>query len=64
MKGPKGKMMDSPVGMYSYKKNPMAPAKSVKPRCGPGGNPDQMKANKLMQEQQRKSEYTRGMSGK
>jgi len=63
MKMPKGKMMDNPRGMYSYKGNPMAPAKEVKPRCGPGGNPDQVKANKMMQAQQKKNEYTRGMSG-
>lgn len=62
MKG-KGKMMDSPVGIYSYKKNPMAPAKSVPVHVGPGGNPDQIKANKLLQKAQKSCDSLRGKSG-
>jgi len=64
MKEPKGKMMDSPRGMYSYKDNPLAPAKRVKPMCGPGGNPDQRKANELLQRAQMKDDSLRGKSGK
>jgi hypothetical protein len=63
MKKPKGKMMDSPVGVYSYKSNPMKPAKSVPVRVGPGMNSDQNKVNKLLQQSQRKDESLRGKSG-
>lgn len=62
-KMPKGKMMDSPVGMYSYKDNPLSEASRVKPMCGPGGNPDQQKANALLQKTHMKDESLRGKSG-
>lgn len=60
---PKGKKMDSPVGLYSYKDNPLSQARQVKPMCGPGGNPDQQKANKLLQQAQMKDDSLRGKSG-
>jgi len=63
MEKPKGKFMDSPRGMYSYNGNPLPMAKQVKPECGPGANPDQKKANKLLQEAMRKDESLRGKSG-
>lgn len=63
-KDPKGKMMDSPVGMYSYKENPLPMPRQVKPMCGPGGNPDQRKANELLQKAQMKDDSLRGKSGK
>ena len=65
MKGsmPKGKLMDSGKGLCSYDKNPMSKATRVKPECGPGANPDQQKANKLLQQAQKKNDSLRGMSG-
>lgn len=64
-KGNKG--MNSPVGMYSYKSNPMKDASRVKPMCGGGGgfsgNADQMKANKLLQQAQMKEDSLRGKMG-
>lgn len=60
----KGKgSMDSGVGLCSYKTNPMKAAKQVAPECGPGMNADQKKANRLLQEAQRKVDSLRGMSG-
>lgn len=58
-----GKFMDNGVGMCSYKKNPMSAARQVKPECGPGGNADQQKANKLLQKAQKQQDSLRGMSG-
>ena len=58
-----GKMMDNGKGLYSYKSNPMKAANRVAPECGPGMNPDQKKANRLLQEAQRKVDSNRGMSG-
>lgn len=55
--------MNSPKGMYSYPDNPLQPAKRVAPMCGPGSNPDQMKANKLLQQSQMKNDSLRGKSG-
>lgn len=55
--------MDSGVGLCSYKTNPMKAAKQVAPECGPGMNADQKKANRLLQEAQRKVDSLRGMSG-
>lgn len=60
----KGKgSMTSPVGMCSYKSNPMAPASRVKPMCGPGSNPDQQKANRLLKKAYVESDSLRGKSG-
>ena len=63
MEKPKGKMMDSGKGMYSYSDNPLPQAKQVEPMCGPGSNPDQMKANKLLKQAGMKNESLRGKSG-
>lgn len=55
--------MNSGKGMCSYPDNPLQPAKRVSPKCGPGSNPDQMKANKLLQRAMREDESLRGKSG-
>lgn len=55
--------MDTATGMCSYKSNPMKAATRTKPECGPGMNSDQKKANSLLQQQQKKGESLRGMSG-
>lgn len=62
-KDSKGGMMNSGKGMYSYPDNPLKQAKRVAPMCGPGKNPDQMKANKLLQQAHSKDESLRGKSG-
>lgn len=58
-----GKFMNNPKGMCSYSKNPMPMARQVKPECGPGGNPDQKKANMLLQKAQKQVDSQRGMMG-
>jgi hypothetical protein len=58
-----GKFMDNGKGMCSYKDNPMPAASRVKAECGPGMNPDQNKANKLLQKAQKSADSLRGMSG-
>ena len=58
-----GAFMNNGVGVCSYKKNPMGPAKSVKPECGPGMNADQKKANSLLQKAQKQQDSLRGLSG-
>jgi len=55
--------MNGPRGVYSYKKNPMRAPRQVEPMCGPGGNPDQQKANKLLKKAQREVDSQRGMMG-
>lgn len=55
--------MNSGKGMCSYPDNPLPNAKRVNPMCGPGSNPDQMKANKLLQKAQVKDDSLRGKSG-
>ena len=60
-KGDKG--MDSYKGIYSYSKNPMPMANQVSPMCGPGGNPDQQKANRLLQKSHQQNDSLRGKSG-
>ena len=57
------KSMDSPKGMCSYPSNPMPMANQVYPMCGPGGNPDQQKANRLLQKAYKESDSLRGKSG-
>ncbi len=59
----KGKMMDNGVGIYSYKSNPMKMANQVTPMAGPGWNPDQQKANKLLHEAYYEEDSLRGKSG-
>lgn len=65
MKGkmPKGGFMTSPVGMCSFSKNPVSAPSENKPRCGPGMNSDQMKADRLLQQAQSKVDSLRGKSG-
>jgi len=58
-----GKFMDNGKGMCAYKSNPMSAASRVKPECGPGMNPDQKKANKLLQKAHTQQDSLRGMSG-
>ena len=58
-----GKFMDNAKGMCSYKDNPMSPANENKPRCGPGMNSDQNKADRLLQQAQSKVDSLRGKSG-
>ena len=58
-----GKMMDNGKGMCSYSKNPMPKASQVTPKCGPGMNADQNKANRLLQQAQKQIDSLRGMSG-
>lgn len=55
--------MNSPVGLYSTKTNPMSQASQVKPMCGPGGNADQQKANRMLQTAYKKEDSLRGKSG-
>lgn len=64
MDKPKGKMMDSGKGMYSYSGgNPLPQAKRVESKAGPGSNPDQVLANKLLQKAHAKDESLRGKAG-
>ena len=58
-----GKFMDNAKGMCSTKDNPMKMASQVAPKCGPGMNADQKKANKLLQKAQKQQDSLRGMSG-
>ncbi len=55
--------MTSPKGMCSHKSNPMKMASQVAPKCGPGMNADQAKANKLLQKAQKQEDSLRGVSG-
>lgn len=58
-----GKFMDNGKGMCSYKDNPMPAAARVSRECGPGMNPDQKKANKLLHKAHTQKDSLRGMSG-
>ena len=55
--------MTSAKGVYSSKSNPVKAPKQVKAMCGPGGNADQQKANRLLQKAQMKEDSLRGKSG-
>ena len=57
------KSMNSPKGLFSYSKNPMPKARQVPSQYGPGSNPDQQKANKLLQKAHAKHESLRGKAG-
>lgn len=57
------KNMDSPKGIDSYKSNPMKQPKRVPAMFGPGGNKDQQKANRLLQQAKMKNESLRGKAG-
>jgi hypothetical protein len=58
-----GAFMNNGKGMCAYGKNPMAPASQVSPKCGPGMNADQTKANNLLQKAQKQQDSLRGKSG-
>lgn len=58
-----GKFMDNAKGMCSYAKNPMKQPSRTSPQCGPGSNPDQAKANRLLQKAQKTVDSLRGKSG-
>ena len=58
-----GKFMDNAKGMCAYKSNPMPQPSRMKAQCGPGSNPDQMKANKMLQKAQATVDSLRGKSG-
>lgn len=60
---PKGGFMTSAKGMMSFKDNPVSAPSENKPRCGPGSNSDQMKADKLLQRAQKEVDSLRGKSG-
>lgn len=62
-KSNKSGSMNSPVGMCSHKSNPMKKAAQVSPMCGPGMNPDQKRANMLLQKAYKENDSLRGMSG-
>lgn len=58
----KGKGMNSPVGMYSYKDNPMKQPSRV-PVGGNSSNPDAQKANRLLMKAHNQIDSLRGKSG-
>lgn len=62
MKGSKASM-NSVKGMYSSKTNPMKAPRQVAPMAGPGGNADQQKVNRLLQQAQKQQDSLRGKSG-
>ncbi len=58
-----GAFMNNGKGMCAYPDNPMSAASRVAPMCGPGLNPDQSKANRLLQECHKERESLRGKNG-
>jgi hypothetical protein len=66
-KGEKGSggtpFMNNGKGMCSYKDNPMPKARQVTSECGPGMNPDQRKANMLLNKAHKEKDSLRGKSG-
>lgn len=58
-----GAFMNSGKGVCSYKDNPMSEASRIAPKCGPGMNADQTKANGLLQKAQKQQDSLRGKSG-
>lgn len=55
--------MSKAKGIYSYSKNPMSQPSRTSSTFGPGSNPDQKKANKLLQQAHMEKESIRGKSG-
>ena len=55
--------MTSGKGMCSTKTNPLPMANQVSPKCGPGLNSDQQKANALLQKAHAEKDALRGKSG-
>lgn len=62
-KSGKSGSMTSPKGMCSSKDNPLKALKKTARECGPGSNPDQKKANKLLQKAHAQKDSLRGISG-
>jgi hypothetical protein len=60
--GKKG-LLQSGKGMCSYGSNPMSAASRVSPMCGPGMNPQQNKANRLLQKAHAENDSMRGKAG-
>jgi hypothetical protein len=58
-----GAFMNNAKGMCSTKDNPMSAASRIAPKCGPGMNADQAKANRLLQQAQKQQDSLRGKSG-
>lgn len=56
--------MTTGKGLYSTKDNPMSQPSRTSSMCGPGSNPDQSKANRLLQKAHAEKESLRGKSGK
>jgi hypothetical protein len=59
----RGTSMTSGKGMCSYKDGTMSEAKRTSSECGPGLNPDQKKANKLLKGAFNTKESLRGQTG-
>jgi len=59
----KGSKMDSPVGIYSTKSNPLAQPKITPSDFGPGMNPDQRIAESLRKKAYAERDSLRGKSG-
>ena len=64
----KGKMgytasLDSGKGLCSYASNPMSQPSRTSSECGPGLNPDQKKANKLLKKAYSERDSLRGKTG-
>jgi len=55
--------MNKGKGLFSSKDNPLSQPSRTSPKCGPGQNPDQSKANRLMQKAHAEKESLRGKSG-
>jgi len=55
--------MDSPVGIYSSKNNPVPAPKKVPVGLGSGSNPDKAKADKLAKKAYAECDSNRGKSG-
>lgn len=62
-KGAPGGLLQSGKGLGSYSDNPMSAASRTAPKCGPGMNSDQTKANGLLQKAHAERESLRGKSG-
>lgn len=58
-----GKFMDNAKGMCAYKDNPMVQPSRTAQKCGPGWNPDQKKADVLLQKAHKDWDSLRGKNG-
>lgn len=59
----KSSSMNSGIGLYSTKDNPLQQPSRVSSECGPGGNADQQKASRLLKAAYVEKESLRGKSG-